>query len=198
MTPDASHFKLYEIRNFFDPETCNQIVAELGRGELTAATVYGVGDSAAIDERMRRAARVTPSVETFEAVNKQLLDRREEISSQFGLELNSCEEPQFLRYRVGDFFVAHQDGNTGMMQSPREQGRKISVVIFLNRQTENPAPGCYGGGDLVFTEWRPDRNCGQFHLAGEAGTLVAFPSETTHEVIPITHGERYSIVSWYG
>jgi SM-20-related protein len=198
MPPDANYFKLYEIRNFFDPETCNEIIADLGRGEFTAATVYGVGDSAAIDERTRRAARVAPPVETFETVNQRLLDRREEINSRFGLELNSCEEPQFLRYRVGDFFVAHQDGNTGLMQSPKEQRRKISVVIFLNRQTESPEPGCYGGGDLVFTEWRPDHNCGQFHLTGEAGTLVAFPSETTHEVIPITHGERYSIVSWYG
>jgi predicted 2-oxoglutarate/Fe(II)-dependent dioxygenase YbiX len=34
-------------------------------------------------------------------------------------------------------------------------------------------------------------------LAPAPGTLVAFPSETTHEVTPITHGERLSIVSWY-
>jgi SM-20-related protein len=127
-----------------------------------------------------------------------LLDRREEIGSHFGLELSSCEEPQFLRYRVGDFFVAHQDGNTGMMQSEREQRRKISVVIFMNQQSEAPQAGCYNGGDLVFSEWRRRRNRGQFHLAGETGMLVAFPSETTHEVIPVTHGERYSIASWYG
>jgi hypothetical protein len=24
-----------------------------------------------------------------------------------------------------------------------------------------------------------------------------FPAETTHEVLPITHGERLSVVSWY-
>jgi len=27
--------------------------------------------------------------------------------------------------------------------------------------------------------------------------LVAFRSETTHEVTPVTHGERYSIASWF-
>ncbi len=198
MPPDATHFKLYQIANFLDAQTCSEIIAELGRAEETAATVYGRGDSAAIDERARRAARVTPSVQTFENVNNQLLDRREEIGSQYGLDLSGCEELQFLRYRVGDFFVAHQDGNTGMMQSEKERWRKISIVIFLNDQTESPQPGCYSGGDLVFTEWRSRRNRGQFHFAGKAGTLVAFPSETTHEVIPITHGERYSIVSWYG
>ena len=31
----------------------------------------------------------------------------------------------------------------------------------------------------------------------EPGTLVAFRSETTHEVTPVTHGERFSIASWY-
>jgi hypothetical protein len=30
---------------------------------------------------------------------------------------------------------------------------------------------------------------------GEAGTLVAFRAETTREVTPVTHGERYSIIS---
>jgi SM-20-related protein len=198
MPPDANHFRLYEIRDFLDLRTCEELIAELALAEASAATVYGRGDSAAIDERTRRAARVMSSVESLETINRRLLDRREELSSHFGLDLTGCEEPQFLRYRVGDFFVAHQDGNTGMMQSEREQRRKISVVIFLNDQTESERPGCYGGGDLVFTEWRPSRNRGQFPLAAEAGTLVAFPSETTHEVIPVTHGERYSIVSWYG
>ena len=197
MPPDATHFKLYEIRNFLEALRCEEIIAGLAGAEASAATVYGRGDSGAIDERTRKAARVTPSVATFETINKRLLDRRYELGLHFGLQLNGCEEPQFLRYRVGDFFVAHQDGNTGMLQSEKEQWRKISVVIFLNGQTESPQPGCYGGGDLVFTEWR-GRNRGQFHLAGEAGTLVAFPAETTHEVIPVTHGERYSIVSWYG
>jgi SM-20-related protein len=34
-------------------------------------------------------------------------------------------------------------------------------------------------------------------LAPAPGTLVAFAAETTHEVTPIAHGERLSIVSWY-
>jgi predicted 2-oxoglutarate/Fe(II)-dependent dioxygenase YbiX len=34
-------------------------------------------------------------------------------------------------------------------------------------------------------------------LAPSPGTLVAFRAETTHEVTPVTHGERVTIVSWY-
>ncbi|MER9409217.1 2OG-Fe(II) oxygenase [Mesorhizobium sp. M0589] len=29
------------------------------------------------------------------------------------------------------------------------------------------------------------------------GSLVAFRSETTHEVTPVTCNERFTIVSWY-
>ena len=59
------------------------------------------------------------------------------------------------------------------------------MVIFLS------APGTFGGGSLVL---HADP---AVTLAPAPGTLVAFPSETTHEVLPITHGERLSVVSWY-
>lgn len=198
MPPDASNFNLYLIRDFFDARQCSEMIAKLCNAEVQAATVYGKTDGASIDERTRKAALLMPAQDLVDRVKRRLLERREEINSRYGLELNSCEEPQFLRYREGDFFVAHQDGNTGMLQSEREQRRKISVVVFLNQQSEIPQAGCYGGGDLVFTEWRRGRHRGQFHLSGDPGTLAAFPSETTHEVIPVTHGERYSIASWYG
>ncbi len=200
MTPSeaAACFNLYLIRSFFDARTCGEMVAEFSRAPAGPATVRGYGREGSIDERVRKATLITPSPETLEVVRRRLLEAREEVGAHFRVSLGRCEDPQFLRYRVGDFFVAHQDGNTGMLLSDREQSRKVSVVIFLNRQSESPEADSYGGGSLVFTEWRPTRRRGRYGLAGEAGTLVAFPSETTHEVTPVTRGERYSIVSWYG
>ena len=93
------------------------------------------------------------------------------------------------------FLFAHQDGNTGLVSLGSEASRRVSVSVFLNRQSEVSEGDAYGGGSLVFSDWRLKE---KLELAGEAGTLVAFRSETTHEVIPVTHGERYSIVSWYG
>jgi SM-20-related protein len=199
MLPDSTaHFNLYLLRSFFSARTCGEIIAELSRAPEDRAPVYGRGEAGAVDERVRKVARLMPSQETVERVRRRLLETLQEVGAHFGMSLSGCEEPQFLRYRVGDFFVAHQDGNTGLLRSEREQSRKVSVVIFLNRQSEIPEDGSYEGGSLVFSEWRPGRNQGQYHLAGEAGTLVAFPSETTHEVTPVMLGERYSIVSWYG
>jgi SM-20-related protein len=199
--PDSvdAHFDLYMVRSFFNAETCGELIKELSRCPISPATVYGRGESGAVDERVRKVARLMPSRETFERVRRRLLEYSAEVGEHFGMSFSVCEEPQFLRYRVGDFFVAHQDGNTGLLLSDREQSRKVSVVIFLNHQSETPEAGAYGGGSLIFSDWRASiQGHREFRLSGEAGTLVTFRSETTHEVLPVTHGERYSIVSWYG
>ena len=195
-TDAGEGFDLYVLRDFFDAGVCAELLGELRRASVGAAEVYGRGASGGVDERVRKAARLAPSAETVERVVRRLSECREEVGAHFGLSLGACEEPQFLRYRVGDFFVAHQDGNTGMLMSERERSRKISLVVFLNRQSETPEAGAYCGGSLVFSDWRKGRAV--FPFFGETGTLVAFRSETTHEVLPVTHGERYSIVSWYG
>ena len=195
--PDGAHFKLYLIKDFLEVDVCRDIKATLAASPAHAATIYGVADSASVVETTRRTSRIVPPPEIVQIVENRLAARQKEIAAHYGIEVETFEEPQFLRYRTGDFFVAHQDGNTGLMQSERERRRKISVVIFLNQHAENAQEGMYGGGALVFSEWRR-RPHGQLHFYGEPGALVAFPSETTHEVIPVTHGERYSIASWYG
>lgn len=191
-------FDLYMVRSFFNAETCGKLITEMRGCPAAPAIVYGLGESGSVDERVRKASRLLPSRETVEQVARRLSECRGAVGDHFGISLGGCEEPQFLRYHVGDFFVAHQDGNTGLLLSDREQSRRVSVVILLNRQSETPEPDAYCGGSLVFSNWRARPGHREFRLSGEAGTLVAFRSETTHEVIPVTHGERYSIVSWYG
>jgi hypothetical protein len=34
-------------------------------------------------------------------------------------------------------------------------------------------------------------------VIGEAGLLIAFGADMVHAVTPVTHGERYTIVSWF-
>jgi SM-20-related protein len=134
--------------------------------------------------RARRSTRVAVS-ETVRAKVVGLLERvQPQLEEYFGLRLEGFEAPQFLRYGPGDYFVAHQDGNTPLVHD-ESRFRKVSVVIFVS------APDAYSGGSLVLHAERP------LTLGPAPGTLVAFPSETTHEVLPITRGVRLSIVSWY-
>jgi SM-20-related protein len=192
----VARFGLFVLKGFFDERTCEAFVAEMRSAGGAPATVYGRSSTGSVDERVRKGTRHTPSPETVETVKRRLLECKREVEEHFSVSLGGCEEPQFLSYRVGDFFVAHQDGNTGMLRLEQEE-RRVSVVIFLSRQSDAPEEGDYCGGSLVFHDWRPGRRGGEFRLAGETGTLVAFRSETTHEVTPVTHGERHSIAGWY-
>lgn len=163
------------------------------RSEATAALTYGKGE-AGVDERVRRVRQVSISSESASFVARRLEDQRESIAEHFGISLTNFEEPQFLCYRVGDFFVAHQDGYTGLVNLDTDRTRRVSVSIFLNDQSAAEAPETYCGGALVFSDWRTGS---RHEVVGEAGMLAAFRSELTHEVTPVTHGERYAIVSWY-
>jgi SM-20-related protein len=180
---------LFVVKHFLEPLVCEAIVAEMKTAESTAATVYGRSASGSVDANVRKTLRVVPSNKTLELVTQRLWEYKAAVEKHFSVNLNECEEPQFLRYLEGDFFVAHQDGNTGLLQLDSER-RLISTVIFLSREAESPEPDAYCGGSLVFSH-------SGFRAPAEPGTLVAFRSETTHEVTPVTHGERFSIASWY-
>lgn len=193
MSLTALSFDLLIERGFLGASACEKLVAEMRAARAAPATVYGRVESGAVDERVRRTTRVFPSGETDELVRRLLLERAGAAGEHFGRPLCEVEEPQFLLYGVGGHFVAHQDGNTGLLRSERES-RLVSAVVFLNTQAGAPGPGDYSGGTLVFHP----RGAGEpLSLAGEAGTLVLFRAETTHEVTPVTRGERFTVASWY-
>ncbi|SDR22731.1 SM-20-related protein [Rhizobiales bacterium GAS191] len=186
---------LIEIAGFLDPALCDELRAELQRAGGGPATLLGRSPATSVQPQIRKATRVTVSAETQERVTQLLRARKGALEEHFGLVLGDCEEPQFLRYETGDFFVAHQDGNTALIFD-RSRFRRISVVIFLSAQSEAPSPGTYGGGSLTLHGAYSGPSL-QVPVAPAPGTLVAFRAETTHEVMPVAHGERFTIVSWY-
>lgn len=191
---ERSSFNLHLVENFFDAEVCRELITEMRSADAAAALTYGKGE-AVVDERVRQANRLSVSQESVVFVSYQLEKQRGLLAKVFQTELAAFEEPEFLCYRVGDFFVAHQDGNTGLVNLDTDRRRRISVSIFLNTQSRDPRPESYCGGSLIFSDWRTNK---RQEVVGQAGMLLAFPSETTHEVTPVTYGERYAIVSWYG
>ncbi|HEX8172936.1 MAG TPA: 2OG-Fe(II) oxygenase [Thermoanaerobaculia bacterium] len=176
----------FTIDRFLDSGLVARVVAEVNAAEGAAARIYG--GATAVDARVRSTVRVDVGGETRELVAARFEEARETLAAHFERPLQSFEEPQFLRYREGDFFVAHQDGNTPLIHDDTLH-RRVSVVVFLN-------PGNYGGGELTFHGKYPDWQA-RYPVEPAAGRLVAFPPETTHEVTPVTSGERLTIVTWY-
>lgn len=186
---------LLVIKDFLDAATREEIVSEMRLAGGDAATVYGKEAAGAVEPRVRKVTRLAVSPETHERVRRQLLDGKKAIEEHFGITVSVCEEPQFLSYKPGDFFVAHQDGNTPLIFDD-SRFRKVSVIIFLSRRSAEPAPDTYGGGALVIHGTYSNPTF-RLPVHAEPGTLVAFRAETTHEVTPVEHGVRYTIVSWY-
>jgi predicted 2-oxoglutarate/Fe(II)-dependent dioxygenase YbiX len=121
------------------------------------------------------------------------------VAEIFRIEVNGVQQPQFLRYREGDFFAAHQDRGSDGRGAEFALQRQVSVVIFLNDETNEARPDTYEGGALTLfglLDSEDDRNVG-LPVSGEAGALIGFPSEMLHEVTPITRGERFTAVSWF-
>jgi SM-20-related protein len=196
--PSADTIDLLVVKSFFDPGTCRHLIEAIRRAEHRSAITYGRSDSGTVDERTRKVRRATLDSHLVDQVTAQLREHLTSLREYFDIPVETIEEPQFLWYRPGDFFVAHQDGNTKLIQLESDRLRRISLSIFLNHQVndgqaDDESPESYSGGALVFT----DRFTGERReMPGEAGKLVAFRSELTHEVTPIRHGERFAIVTW--
>lgn len=185
---------LLHIEDFLDSRTRADIVAELHAAHGAPSTVLS-GDAGGRMDASRKSTRVEVSPETRARVRQRLMEHRARIGEHFGISLTECEDPQFLRYETGDYFVPHQDGNTPMVWDD-SRFRRISAVIFLSQKADEEAPDTYGGGELVF---HGPYSGPQLRVPAQAapGTLVTFRSETTHEVTPVTHGVRFTIATWF-
>ena len=104
----------------------------------------------------------------------------------FKYELSKCdiEGVQLSRYRVGQFYNKHMDFNGD--QETKSHTRKLSMSVQLSDENT------YDGGDLIIY-------FGGKHFISPRikGSVIVFDSRLTHEVTPITRGERYSLVKWF-
>jgi SM-20-related protein len=185
--------ELLRIDDFLDAAACAALRDGLRQSAGAAAAVHGPAEGVQLQIRRTTRAAMPPAMR--ERVTQLLLARKDALERHFDVTLETCEEPQFLRYGPGDFFVAHQDGNTPLIHDDT-RFRKISAIIFLSAASAEPLPDAYGGGVLTFHE-PPFGSPVRLPLTAPPGTFVAFRAETTHEVTPVTHGERFTIVSWY-
>jgi len=195
----ARSFNIFMIRDFLDPEECAGLMAEARSAPTTPAPVYVKGSTELVHESVRKAASLHLSDETISRLQDELLKQKRVLEKYFGQNLTDCERPQFLRYREGDFFVRHQDGNTEQLEFDHLRIRRISIVVFLNDSSAEPKADTFSGGSLNFYQEADDlpAESSVFGLLGEAGLLVAFTAETIHEVTPVTRGERFTIISWF-
>jgi len=84
---------------------------------------------------------------------------------------------ELLRYQTGQFYKEHTD-------SFKERPRSVSCSFMLNDD--------YEGGDFAFFEQ-------ELKFKPKKGSVLMFPSNFMypHEIMPVTRGVRYSIITWF-
>lgn len=132
----------------------------------------------------RRSARLTVAAGIDALLRERLLAVRPRLEAMFDRPLGALEPLQVLRYAPGDYFVAHQDGNTPLIHDGTRH-RRVSLSLLLSAQ------GDWTGGRLAFHG--PSRQVAEV----AAGGAIAFRAETTHEVTPLETGERFSVAAWF-
>jgi SM-20-related protein len=201
-SPDfLARLGLFVDEDFLDTPVCESVVRDMRSASGEYAEVYTAENPEQLEEgvrlRQRQAKKVKPPDSVRSLLAQRLEQVRPELEQKFDVRLSGIEPPQFLVYRPGDFHQAHHDAEPDAAEEIAR--RKVSVVVFLNDQSEEPREGAYGGGSLVLGGLVPgfgDETRG-LPVALPAGSIVAFRSDVLHEVKPVTHGERFTTVSWF-
>ena len=194
-----SSLGVFLVKNFFDAELCARLSAEVRDAAGVSTTIYKGDQTFAVDEERRRAKLRRVGEGARLLVEGRLMGVKPALEAHFKTELHGIQGPDFLTYKPGDFFLAHRDGNADPDAPGVMKARRVSVVIFLNGESDGPDAACYSGGALTLFGLidAPVWESKGFPLRGKEGLLVAFRSELIHEVEPVTRGERHTIVSWF-
>jgi SM-20-related protein len=191
-------FGLYIARDFFDRDLCARLRAEARAAAADPATVRQQGTEYIVDEEVRRTQLARVSEASEQLVEHRLKALKGTLERHFRVTTSGIRWPQFLVYREGDFFRPHADSSAAVDAPAVATGRRVSIVMFLNGEGDRADDESYAGGSLTFYGLMRDARADDrgFPVTGEAGLLVAFPSQLVHSVTPVTRGMRFTVVSW--
>lgn len=198
--PNADFFRnlgLFVRDNFLTADLCAKLQKEMSKGKFEPGIILGENSEALVEETIRKVSSVDVDRALEENVRHQLIALMPALEDHFKVSLEKCQGPDFLKYGVGSFYLPHTDGSPGGPSKVAK--RRVSAVVFLNAQLKEPTEDTYCGGSLTFYGLMEGPQWAKlaFPLEAETGLLVAFRSDVLHEVQPVTHGERFSAVSWY-
>ena len=172
--------------NIVPLELCDAILKEYGSDSNWNPTYIGGGlvnrsvrnvDTIGISQN-----QVIGNSETRKRIDQDLfkcaadaIKKYNEIFPDARIEQDSGYE--LLRYQLGQFYVQHTD-------SYKAQPRAVSCSFALNDD--------YEGGEWAF--WNKE-----IKIKAKKGSVVMFPSNFMypHEILPVTKGTRYSIITWF-
>jgi len=180
------------FEDIITPELCDAIFNEFSNEEEWEKTAVAAvsGGAGIVDDKIRTAETIILSFPHIIAKNPEIranLDKA--IFASAGLAIKKYNEKfpsaliqedsgyELLRYKKGQFYTQHTD-------SFKARPRAVSCSFILNDD--------YEGGEFAFfsreLKYKPKK-----------GSCIMFPSNFMypHEIMPVTSGTRYSIITWF-
>ena len=173
------------IKGLVPEDLCDDILKEFPEDSVYwQPSFIGAGD---IREDVRNCnmiglSRLPHQNMVYENLDSRMFECAAEAIKQYrerwpGVETEIDTGYDLLRYRTGEFYTQHTD-------SFKEQQRSVTCSFHLNDD--------YEGGEFAFFN---REKVYKF----EKGDAILFPSNFMfpHEILPVTSGTRYSIITWY-
>ena len=182
----SDYIKLYE--NIFTPEDCAVILDEYKDCDCWRPARVGSRSTENLSVRNCDIMKLSLS----HVINKNMRYRKEidnmiykkvgEVMKKYTNRFPPCHLRDdsgydLLRYNTGGYYREHVDNSPDLL-------RTLAISINLNDD--------YVGGEVAFFG-------NKMHVKGGVGSVVAFPANFMypHQVLDITEGTRYSIVTWF-
>jgi len=168
----------------FTPEQCKLII-EAGRSQPKEDGQVGGGSGGTVDTKTRTShiswIPFSKMPEMYKKIEQVMLATN---NNHFGFEGMRLTEPaQYTEYPTGGFYDWHIDSDINCQHEPPV--RKISMTCLLSNESEFE-----GGGLELMSEGKIARP--------KQGQAIFFASFVRHRVVPISKGNRKSLVMWFG
>jgi len=176
----SKYIHVYE--NFIPNELCDEIIEEYRNDTEWAKSKVSSG----LEPEVRNCSDINITVSKYSEKGKKIdndicnyMNKIVKEESQIFPELRIDQDSGYnlLRYTKGQFYKQHID-------SSRRFPRELSCSIILNDD--------YEGGEFSFFD-----NIQKYKL--KKGSVIVFPSNFLfpHQILPVTEGVRYSIITWF-
>ena len=174
------------IPNVLDAQTCTDLIATWHeKGNIASGTHDSQGNADLGAYAQTSKARRDHEIKDpkLKALVSELIGRRiaPEIQKAFDYQVAGTTMVKIARYGAdtGGYFRSHRDNI-----SPGVLHRRFALSLMLND------PSDYTGGGLRFIEYGPEA------YYPPAGAAMVFSGSLLHEVMPVTAGERFVLLTF--
>jgi predicted 2-oxoglutarate/Fe(II)-dependent dioxygenase YbiX len=183
----ASTAPVLIIPNIVPPALCRTLIDHFEASPHAAGVMASFSDGGAyakLDEtkKKRRDTELTPDMPLHAEVLSLLASRViPEIKRAFQTDMAYADRILIARYDdTGGYFKRHRDN-----AAPHTAFREFAISLNLNTHE-------YEGGELMFPEYD------DHGYNPPAGGAIVFSASLLHEAAPVTRGQRYVLLSFFG